>query len=98
MDANLQREYEYNIGKLKDWQIRQIQGHQTRIKFLPKLESDEPNISFFAEAERKKAIGQLQNEDGDMIYHTVDLKRPQHNFTQISSQLEKRSNEFQTGY
>ena len=47
-----------------------MKGHQTRIKSQPKFEPGEPNISFFAELERKpakkNAIGQLQNEKGEI--------------------------------
>ena len=77
-DLNIQKEYEYNLGKLKDWQIKKMKGHQTRIKSQPKLEPGEPNIAFFAELEqktaRKNTISQIQNEKGEIKYETQEIK------------------------
>ena len=74
----LQEEYEYNLRKLNDWQIKQIKGYQARIKSQPKLEPGEPNIAFFANLERKNAkkssIGFLQNDKGEVKYQTHEIK------------------------
>lgn len=67
-NPQLHKEYEFNLSKLDDWQRKQIEGYQTRIKTQPRLEPAEPNISFFADLERKeckkKMISQLKSSEG----------------------------------
>ena len=74
----LQGQYDYNQSKLNDWQKKQIQGYQIRVKTQPKFEYGEPNISFFADLEmkisKKKAITHLVNSDDQMRYDTQSLK------------------------
>lgn len=77
-DPILQEEYDYNVAQLNEWNKKQIQGYQTRIKTQPKFEFGEPNISFFADLERKSAkkrcISQLKNNVGETKQTTEDMK------------------------
>ena len=50
---HLQSQYDYNKRKLNDWQRKQIEGYQIRVKTRPKFEYGEPNITFFASLEKK---------------------------------------------
>ena len=54
-NIGLHSEYEYYTAKLSNWQRKQIEGHQARIKTQPRLEPGEPNISFFADLEKKES-------------------------------------------
>ena len=75
----LHKEYEFNLSKLNEWQRKQMEGYQTRIKTQPRLEPGEPNISFFADLERKEAkkkmISQLRNSEGVLKNDTDSLKK-----------------------
>ena len=77
-DPQLHKEYEFNLSLLNDWQRKQIEGYQTRIKTQPKFESGEPNISFFADLERKeckkKIISQLRTPEGDLRSDVEGMK------------------------
>ena len=52
-DIQLHEEHEFYLSKLNDWHRKQMQGHQTRVKTQPRLEPGEPNISFYADLEKK---------------------------------------------
>ena len=71
----LQEEYQYCLIQLNDWHRKQVDGHQTRIKTQPRFEYCEPNISFFADLEKKsskkKLISQLMDSSGE-IKHDAD--------------------------
>ena len=51
----LQSHYDYYKTKLSDWNKKQIDGYRTRIKTQPRFEYGEPQISFFADLEKKSA-------------------------------------------
>ena len=74
----LQSHYDYYKTKLSDWNKKQIDGYRTRIKTQPRFEYGEPQISFFADLEKKsakkKAISQLQGTDGVTKHDTASLK------------------------
>ena len=78
-NTHLQQNYEDNLQKLNDFNRKQTEGYQTRIKTQPKFEFGEPNIAFFAELEKKSAkkknINQLRNSEGELKHHTDDLKQ-----------------------
>ena len=75
-DANLHNEYQLNLSHLNKWQRKQIEGYQTRIKTQPRLEPGEPNISFFADLEKKeskkKTITQLRASKGGELKSDID--------------------------
>ena len=75
----LHNEHEYYLSKLGEWHRKQIKGYQTRIKTQPRLESGEPNISFFADLEKKeskkKNITHLSDSDGVIKHDTESMKR-----------------------
>merc|ERR1712240_79553 len=77
-NTNLHREYEYYMAKLSNWQRKQIEGYQARIKTQPRLEPGEPKISFFADLEKKepkkKSITQLMDIEGTLRYDTEGMK------------------------
>ena len=77
-DERLHQEYELYLSKLSAWQRKQIKGYQTRIKTQPRLEPGEPNISFFADLERKeskkKTITHLTNSTGEIKHDTENMK------------------------
>lgn len=77
-DPKLHKEYEYNLSMLNDWQRKQIEGFQTRIKTQPRLEPGEPNISFFADLEKKeckkKNISQLKTPAGILKSDVESMK------------------------
>ena len=77
-NIGLHREYEYYTAKLSNWQRKQIEGHQARIKTQPRLEPGEPNISFFADLEKKeskkKSITHLMDTEGTLKYDTEGMK------------------------
>ena len=74
----LQRQYDYHQNKLNDWYKKQVDGYQIRIKTQPRLECGEPNISFYADLEKKnskkRAISHLMKPDGEIKYDTQGLK------------------------
>ena len=78
-DIKLHKEHEYYTSKLNEWNRKQIDGHQTRIKTQPRLEPGEPNISFFADLEKKeskkKNITHLMNPDGVIKHDTESMKK-----------------------
>ena len=77
-DDILHRDHEFYMTKLNNWNQKQIEGYQTRIKTQPRLEPGEPNISFFADLEKreskKKTITHLQNSDGEIKHDTESMK------------------------
>ena len=83
-NEDLQKEYEYFSTTLNSWHISQIEGHQIRTKTQPKFEYGEPEISFFADLEKKyaakKSIQQLKDGKGEAKHDTDDI-------LQISSQF-----------
>ena len=74
----LHREYEYYVDTLNTWTIKKIRGHQARVKTQPTFEFGEPNISFFADLEKKTAkkkhISELRNKTGEFKHETADIK------------------------
>ena len=78
VSKSLNSQYEYYRALLNKWTADQISGYQTRIKAQPKFEPGEPNISFFANMEKKtgnrKNITELQDINGELQYETVALK------------------------
>ena len=54
-------------GSLRIYEEREIDGYRTRTRGLPKYETHEPNIEFFAKLEKRRAehtdIGELQDKD-----------------------------------
>ena len=77
-NLELQKEYEFNLSKLNEWQMQQMEGYQTRIKTQPRLEPGEPNISFYADLEKKeskkKNISQLKDAKGEIKHDTESMK------------------------
>ena len=77
-DDQLHREYEYYSMKLNDWDRKMIDRYQTRIKTQPRLEPGEPNISFFADLEKreskKKNITHIMGADGEIKHDTETMK------------------------
>ena len=77
-NEQLQREYEHNLSMINEWHRKQMEGHLTRIKTQPRLEYGEPNISFFADIEKKaakkKTISHLMNQRGEMKHDLDSLK------------------------
>ena len=77
-NIQLHEEHEFYLSKLNDWHRKQIEGHQTRIKTQPRLEPGEPNISFFADLERKeskkKNITHLMDSNGNTRHDTEGMK------------------------
>ena len=77
-DAKLQSHYDYYQSKLDTWHKNQIEGYRTRIKTQPRFEYGEPQISFFADLEKKsskkKTISHLKNPGGKIKYDTPSLK------------------------
>ena len=55
-----------------------MEGYQTRIKTQPRLEPGEPNISFYADLEKKeskkKNISQLKDTKGEIKHDTESMK------------------------
>ena len=78
-DNQLHQEYEYYVTKSNAWDRKTIEGYQTRIKTQPRLEPGEPNISFFADIEKreakKKNITHLMNSDGEIKHDTESMKK-----------------------
>ena len=78
-DITLHKEHEYYISKLNEWNRKQVEGHQTRIKTQPRLEPCEPNISFFADLEqkesKKKSITHLMNSEGKISHDTQGMEK-----------------------
>ena len=74
----LHMEHEFYVKKLNDWNRKVIEGYQTRIKTQPRLEPGEPNISFFADLEKreskKKNITHLMNSDNEIKHDTESMK------------------------
>ena len=74
----LQSHYDYYKSRLNVWNKKQIEGYRMRIKTQPRFEYGEPQISFFADLERKsakkKAISHLQGSDGVVKHDTPGLK------------------------
>ena len=74
----LHRDYEYYVDTLNTWTIKKIRGHQARVKTQPTFEFGEPNISFFANLEKKTAkkkhISELRNKTGEFKHETADIK------------------------
>ena len=58
--------------------MKKIRGHQARIKTQPSYEVAEPNISFYADLEKKTAkkknISELQNNNGELRHDTDEIK------------------------
>ena len=52
-NLQLHKEHDYFSSKLRHWYHKEIDGYQTRIKTQPRLEPGEPNISFFADLEKR---------------------------------------------
>ena len=77
-DDQLHKEHEFYMIKLNDWNRKIMNGHQTRIKTQPRLEPGEPNISFFADLEKreskKKNITHLMNLEGEIKHDTESMK------------------------
>jgi hypothetical protein len=75
---SLNSQYEYYRALLNKWTADQISGYQIRIKAQPKFEPGEPNISFFADMEKKtgnkKNITELKDINGELQYEPVALK------------------------
>ena len=76
-DPDLQEKYEHYSRKLNSWYTSKIAGHQVRIKTQPKLEFGEPEISFFADLEKKtaekKTVQQLKDSKGESMHETDDI-------------------------
>lgn len=74
----LQEEYDYCLVQLNEWHKQQVEGHLTRIKTQPRFEYGEPNVSFFADLEKKsskkKSINHLMNSSGEIKHDTDSLK------------------------
>lgn len=77
-DIKLHKEYEFYTSKINQYNRKQMEGYQTRIKTQPRLEPGEPNISFFADLEKKeskkKNITHLMNSDGEIKHDTESMK------------------------
>ena len=77
-DIQLHEEHEFYLSKLNDWHRKQMEGHQTRVKTQPRLEPGEPNISFYADLEKKeskkKNITHLMDPDGEIKHDTEGMK------------------------
>ena len=52
-NQKLNERHEFYMSKLSDWHRKEINGYQTRIKTQPRLEPGEPNISFYADLEKR---------------------------------------------
>ena len=76
--TELQIHHEYFTNKLNEWTMKQIEGHQVRIKTQPKFEHCEPDIAFYATLEKKtskkRVITHLKDERGVEKYGKDDLK------------------------
>ena len=97
-DIKLHKEHEFYTSKLNEWNRKQIEGHQTRIKTQPRLEPGEPNISFFADLEKKeskkKNITHLMNPDGEIKHDTESMKKiAQDYYTDLFSEKKTDSSE-----
>lgn len=77
-DCHLQSLHNFYLDKLDGWHKKKIEGYQVRIKTQPRFEYGEPQISFFADLEKKsskkKVISHLQNEKGETVYDTGSIK------------------------
>ena len=77
-DIQLHEEHEFYLSKLNDWHRKQMEGHQTRVKTQPRLEPGEPNISFYADLEKKEAkkknITHLMDLAGEVKHDTDSMK------------------------
>ena len=78
VSIELQIHHQYFTNKLSDWNRKQIEGHQVRIKTQPKFEHCEPDIDFYANLERKsskkRVITHLKNAGGITMYDNDHLK------------------------
>ena len=78
LNDQLHQEHEFYMTKLNDWNRKQIDGYQTRIKTQPRLEPGEPNISFYADLEKreskKKNITHLMNTKKEIKHDTESMK------------------------
>ena len=78
-NLQLHKEHEYFSSKLRHWYHKEIDGYQTRIKTQPRLEPGEPNISFFADLEKKgakkKCITHLIDSKGQLKHDTDSMKK-----------------------
>ena len=77
-NQKLNERHEFYMSKLSDWHRKEINGYQTRIKTQPRLEPGEPNISFYADLEKKeskkKHIACLENLAGEHKQDVESLK------------------------
>ena len=60
-NSNLHQKYEYYTLKLTDWQHKQIEGFQTRIKTQPRLEPCELN-TYFCKFRKKRIKKEKHNQ------------------------------------
>ena len=78
-DPDLQKQYQNNLSNFENWQRKQINGYQVRIKTQPKFEHGEPDIAFLADLEKKmskkKTISHLMNLEGDLTHDTEEMKQ-----------------------
>ena len=76
--THIKVQHEYYTEKLNEWNRRQIEGYQIRIKTQPKFEYCEPKIDFYANLEKKSAkkklITHLKNSDGETVFDNKGLK------------------------
>ncbi len=94
-DPNLRSEYESCERSLSGLTARRIRGHQVRTRTQPRFEPGEPNVSFFADLEKKaskkRCISELRDGDGTVKCETEDIKEMAVDFyTDLFS--EKRTN------
>ena len=66
-------------GSLRIYEESEIDGYRTRTRGLPKYETHEPNIEFFAKLEKRRAqhtvIGELQDKNGSLFSDRENLIR-----------------------
>ena len=64
-------------ARFKEFELKEIEGHQIRTKIIPTFEIKAPNISFFQNLEKRAAkkslITGLRNEEGIVETDTKDL-------------------------
>ena len=54
-NPKLNERHEFYMSTLSNWHRKEIKGYQARIKTQPRLEAGEPNISFYADLEKKES-------------------------------------------
>ena len=64
-------------GRLREHDLKEVEGYKARIRGLPKYEMKEPNIQFYANLERKKGglqtIKELKDKTGQPKQETKDI-------------------------